>query len=91
MTTKTETRRCPDCYGTGVANGITQMKNPQKCPTCGGDGTISADQTSASYDPADHTVEEVLEYLEKNPDQVESVLKLEESGKARKGVLGADE
>lgn len=43
MATKTKTKRCSDCYGTGVENGIKQMKRPQKCPTCKGKGTVKVD------------------------------------------------
>lgn len=91
MTTTTETKRCPDCYGTGVKSGITQMKRPEPCPTCDGEGAYSYSQTDDVYDPTEHTVEEVLDHIQKNPDQTESILKLEEAGKARKGVLGSDE
>lgn len=42
MTAKTETVRCPDCYGTGVEGAITQTKRKRKCPTCKGKGTVKA-------------------------------------------------
>ena len=40
-----------------------------------------------TFDPGEHTVDEVLQYLEDNPDEVDTVLDLESEGKARKGVL----
>ena len=45
------------------------------------------DPQSEGFDPAEHTVDEVLQYLEDNPDEVDTVLDLESEGKARKGVL----
>lgn len=41
------------------------------------------------FDPDEHTVAEVLDHLEENPDDRESVLEAETAGKARKGVLEA--
>lgn len=39
------------------------------------------------YDPADHTVDEVLAYAEDHPDEVGAIRVAEEQGKARVGVL----
>jgi hypothetical protein len=41
----------------------------------------------AAYDPSEHTVAEVTEYLTANPDQVDAVQAAEKDGKARVGVL----
>lgn len=46
-----------------------------------------ADDTG--FDPGEHTVAEVLEHLDDNPDDRDGVLEAEVSGKARKGVLEA--
>lgn len=42
---------------------------------------------SGDFDPSDHTVDEVIEYLEANPGEVEAVLAAEEEGKARSTLL----
>lgn len=41
-----------------------------------------------SFDPSEHTVTEVNEYLEKNPEQRDAVLAAERKGQARKGLVG---
>lgn len=45
--------------------------------------------TDVGFDPDEHTVAEVLDHLEENPDDRDAVLESEASGKARKGVLEA--
>jgi len=40
-----------------------------------------------SFDPGDHTVDEVKAYVEEHPDRKDDVLAAEKDGKARKGVL----
>lgn len=42
----------------------------------------------STYDPSEHTVEEVNDYLEENPDLREAVVKAERAGRARKGITG---
>lgn len=43
------------------------------------------------FDPAEHTVAEVNDYLDRaDDDERERVLALERDGQARKGVLGSD-
>lgn len=49
-------------------------------------GTASAVE---AFDPGEHTVAEVLAYLDANPDQLERVTDAELSGKARKTLLDA--
>lgn len=53
-------------------------------PTIEGD---QADGSTLDYDPADHTVDEVKEYLKAHPEQTDAILELEEEGKARTGLL----
>ena len=45
-------------------------------------------EESEAFDPGDHTVDEVLAYMDENPDQKDAVLKAEKAGKGRKGVTG---
>lgn len=40
-----------------------------------------------TYNPADHTVDEVNAYLAEHPDEVGAVLTAEENGEGRKGIL----
>lgn len=47
---------------------------------------MSEDNT---YDPSEHGVDEVKEYVEKNPDQAQAVLKAEQDGKNRKTLVSA--
>ncbi len=49
------------------------------------------DPATLDFDPADHTVDEVKEYLAEHPEQTDAVLELEEEGKARTGVLSLAE
>jgi len=41
-----------------------------------------------AYDPGEHNVDDVNDYLEANPDQRDAVLKAERKGKNRKGITG---
>lgn len=45
--------------------------------------------TEQTFDPTEHTVEEVQAYLAEHPDQREAVLAAEKEGKARKTVVEA--
>jgi hypothetical protein len=40
-----------------------------------------------TYDPAEHNVPAVLEYIAEHPEQKDAVLALEAAGRARKGIL----
>lgn len=43
-----------------------------------------------SFDPADHTVDEILEYLsDADPDEVSRVVEAERTGKNRKTIVGS--
>lgn len=44
----------------------------------------------ASYDPSEHTVAEVQDYLDDNPDEFDAVVEAEKSGKNRQGITGID-
>jgi hypothetical protein len=41
-----------------------------------------------AYDPGEHTVAEVEEYIAKHPDQADAVLAAEAAGKARTTLVG---
>lgn len=52
------------------------------------DQTSAEDKTEGlGYNPADHTIDEVMDYVENNPDEVLSVYALEEQGKNRPRLL----
>lgn len=44
-------------------------------------------EVEVGYDPAAHTVTEVIGYVEDNPDQLEAIIAAEEAGKARVTLL----
>jgi hypothetical protein len=44
-----------------------------------------------TYDPAEHNVDAVLEYMDEHPEQRDEVLAMERAGRGRKGILGDDE
>ena len=46
-----------------------------------------AESLEETYDPADHTVDEVMEYLEEHPEQKDQVLAIERGRRGRKGIL----
>ena len=54
-------------------------------------GIVSDDpdpqQAEAEFDPTDHTVAEVQEYLDANPDEAKRVRKAEKSGKNRATIV----
>jgi hypothetical protein len=43
------------------------------------------------FDPSEHTVAEVNEYLDANPDDEDRVIEAERAGKARKALIGDDD
>jgi hypothetical protein len=47
-------------------------------------------EDDGDYNPDDHTVPEVNEWLESHPNERDRVLKAEKDGQARKGILGDD-
>ena len=49
------------------------------------------DPEGAEFDPGAHTVAEVNEYLDANPDDEDRVIEAERAGKARKALIGDDE
>lgn len=63
-------------------------------PTAGEDNPDDPeDEDEELYDPADHTVDEVLEYLTSEDiteEETARVLASEKDGKARKGILGEE-
>jgi hypothetical protein len=75
--------RGPDDHTSRAAPGEDEPDNlePSTGPPAVGGG----------FDPAEHTVPEVLDHLEQHPDDADRVLGLERDGKARAGVLGHDE
>lgn len=47
------------------------------------------DGQRVTFDPADHTIDEVLAYIEAHPEQGDAVLAAEAAGKHRAGLLGS--
>lgn len=62
--------------------------NPMTADQIGAFGE-GQNESAADYDPADHTVQEVLDHLDgKDADYQNTVLDKERSGQARKGIVG---
>lgn len=57
-------------------------------PTQESDTESGAGGASDEFDPTDHTVNEVLEYLQDHPEDRDRVLAAEEAGRGRKGIVG---
>ena len=47
----------------------------------------SVSEETESYDPSKHNVEEVVEYAEENPDELETIIANEKEGRGRKTLL----
>lgn len=47
------------------------------------------DKGKREFVPQGHTVEEVLEFLEKHPEETDRIKRLEKNGASRKGILEA--
>jgi hypothetical protein len=47
----------------------------------------STPEVEVGYDPAAHTVDEVIEYAEEHPDQVPDIYAAEQAGKQRSTLL----
>lgn len=43
----------------------------------------------APFDPAEHTVDQVLTFIEEHPDSADAVLELERHGKNRSSLIGS--
>lgn len=63
----------------GGMSAAPQADEPEAAST-----TVEAD----TFDPADYTVPEVLDYIAANPDQEKAVLRAERKGKNRTGITG---
>jgi hypothetical protein len=68
---------------TAVA-GAPRMVEGESAPTSSEAPAVSA---ALPYDPADHTVPEVVTYAEEHPDEVEAIYAAEEAGKGRTTLL----
>lgn len=50
-------------------------------------GEADAGADEEAFDPGDYTIDQVLAYVDANPDEVDSVLAAEEAGKARSTLI----
>lgn len=55
--------------------------------TKGNQTDMADNMTTTQFDPGEHTIAEVADHLEANPDDRDRILAAETAGKARKGVL----
>lgn len=70
----------------GVQQGGTVGEDPE-----GEEPVSEIDGPAEEYDPSDYNVEEVLAYLEANPDQRDSVILAEQQGKNRVTITESQE
>jgi hypothetical protein len=68
----------------------TKFDDPENPPEELPNGNAPADEplnVEGDYDPADHTVDEVLAYAAEHPDEVDAILEAELVGKNRSGIM----
>ena len=66
-----------------LGRGSHLLNKPERVPEV----EVPQAEESDEFDPSDHTIDEVLDYVENYPDEVLSVYTLEEEGKHRKTLL----
>jgi len=82
---------------------LNVLTNPELTPEPEGEGTdvLAPTEDSAeesdpeppesleeTYDPAEHNVDAVNEYIAEHPEQKDEILAMERAGRGRKGILG---
>lgn len=67
----------------GIDSGKEHLEDDQPVPT---PLTVPEDESN-EFNPADHTIEEVLDFVDEYPDELLSVYAQEEEGKARSTLL----
>lgn len=80
--------------GEGAGSSSSEDNESNSTPDDGDDSTNEDDAeesdpkvTPSGFNPSEHNAEEVVAYVEENPDDREAVIAAEEAGKARKTVL----
>lgn len=78
-----------DADAPGTNRGARQKDNPAARPRHSQESLTGAvGVADGRFEPADHNVDDVLEYLDgADPDEFARVVRAEEAGKARKGIL----
>jgi len=71
---------------------VVQIVMPEQTPAPTEQSSAPTQETTdagggGGYDPGEHTVTEVLDYMEDYPDQADAVLDREIAGKNRKGIV----
>jgi len=66
---------------------VVQIVMPEQTPETTAETTAETTEADAGFDPGEHTVTEVLDYMEDYPDQAETVRAREAAGKNRKGIV----
>lgn len=64
----------------------TGAESPQGVPATEADPE-PPESLEETYDPAEHNVDAVLEYMDEHPEQRDEVLAMERAGRGRKGIL----
>jgi hypothetical protein len=77
----------PESVAETEAEDVADAEDPAEEPAADPEPPESLEET---YDPAEHNVDAVLEYLDEHPEQRDAVLAMERAGRGRKGLLGED-
>ena len=83
-----EVRMDPRLFGLMTEDiAAAQAQGVEASPAPAGETPSGDEPPEPGFDPADHTIAEVLDYLDENPDALQDVIALEASGKARSTLL----
>lgn len=82
------------CRGSVLIMGVVQSnRRGSRSPRATGVAEVEPDAvpdgTEPTFDPSEHTVTEVLAYVDEHPDEAAAILAAEQAGKARKGITDA--
>ena len=81
--THPETTPEPTQEDAGEGEAHTEPTEPSEPP----ESPEAPENLEEDYDPADHNVDAVLQYIREHPEQKDDVLAMEAAGRGRKGLL----
>lgn len=62
-------------------------KGLKKLPHLSSDAADTTVDDDEGFDPAEHSVDEVNDYIDEHPDEADAILAAEQRGKGRKGIM----
>ena len=69
-----------------IQEGVVTIHAPELLAEAADAEVVYVEEDSIDFDPSEANVDEVLEFMDSHPEEVEKVLKAERSGKNRKTV-----